>query len=220
MNPEKIIPIDSIMEKSAEITPTEEKEKIFEVIIKNDIIEDFADDLLEAGFEHEQVAEFEQEMENLDEESIKGVLSLPKELRLRNFPKMIELINNQTKSINEIVSGLAKTAKENGYTLGYHVSNNDILPDGNQWMVNGTEFDDRAMAYYSLDYKNIYRTHRNKYLYIVRAKVLEETEHKRDTSNNWGRAGTLDIIYKIDLPEVDEKVEEIFHDEHTKKSAA
>jgi hypothetical protein len=49
-------------------------------------------------------------------------------------------------------------------------------------------------------------------MYVIRAKVGEDTEHRRDTSNNWGRATSLSIIHKINLTDIDEKVEEKFRE--------
>ncbi len=62
------------------------------------------------------------------------------------------------------------------------------------------------MAYYSLDYKNLYRKKRGSHLYIVRAETGSATDHKRDTSNNWGRTSTLSIIAEFPIAEIDEEV--------------
>ncbi len=82
-------------------------------------------------------------------------------------------------------------------------------------MVNGYEFDDRderPMAYYSLDYGNIYKPERKNILYVIRAQIGEGTDHKKDISNNWGRASTLPIIHKLDIQVVNEKVDEKYRE--------
>ncbi len=222
--------IHSSLNSSEKIESSESpnKEEIFKVLVMNEIIDVFTEDLDEAGFSEEQVAEFEKEIESLTEDQIKGVLSTPKELRLRNFPRYLGLIESKKKSIKEIVLDIANIAEKNGFTLGYHASNSDILPKGEEWQINGKELDDRdelAMAYYSLDYKNIFRAHRFKFLYIIRAQTGSSSTHKRDTSNNWGRASTLSIVDKMTLTDLDEQVDSIFKSksdglEDKEKSAA
>jgi hypothetical protein len=186
-----------------------DKEKLFDVIIQKEIINAFEDNLIDVGFDDEQIKEFVLAITSYDEETLKGILSLPKELRLRRFPVFFQEYQ-KGKEIKSIVADMAESARKNGYTLGYHVSNNQIIPEGNEWVVHGKELDDRDeryMAYYSLDYKNIFRANRCKWLYVVRAHIGEGTSHKRDTTNNWGRASTLPIVHQIDLVEVDEAIE-------------
>ena len=190
-----------------------EKEAIFNVLVINEIISAFSEDLDEAGFETEQISEVEKEIESCSEEDVKSVLSLPRELRLRNFPLYLKDIVSGKKTIHEIVLELTSIARRNHYTVGYHASNNNIFPIGNDWQISGKELDDRddmSMAYYSLDYKNIFRTNRFKWLYIVRAQTGEDSTHKKDTSNNWGRAPSLPIVSQINLNNIEEQVESIY----------
>lgn len=189
---------------------SEEKEFVFETLIINEIINAFISDLEEFGFEKEEIEDFLKEIDKHDEESIKGILAMPRELRERNFPKYKQDLDDRKTTIKNIVKQLKNIADKNGYTLGYHTSKSDILPNGSSWEVKGMELDDRddrPMAYYSLDYKNIYRIDRGNNLYVVRAKTGQDTEHKRDTSNNWGRADSLSIIHKINLTDLDEKID-------------
>ena len=118
-----------------------EKESIFDVLIINEIISGFSDDLSESGFDEVEVQEFENEIQNLHENEIKSILSLPKELRLKNFSKYYEIIKSKKKTMHELVLEIAKKSTENGFTLGYHVSNNEILPINNEWVIDGKEFD-------------------------------------------------------------------------------
>ncbi len=62
-----------------------EKENIFETFITKEIISAFSEDLVDAGFEDDEVLEFKNQIYTLDEGLIKGVLSMPKELRIRIF---------------------------------------------------------------------------------------------------------------------------------------
>lgn len=216
---------NNLLEMAEPIKSEEDKSKesIFEGLIMREIVAAFSSELEDCEFEPEERREFEIAISSLDEESIKGVLSMPKELRQRNFPQYLEDIRNGRKTIEEIVRSIADNARKNSFTLGYHVTNNQILPNGTEWLVHGKELDDRddrTMAYYSLDYTNIYRAHRRKFLYVVRACIGPNTEHKRDTSNNWGRASTLSIVLEIDLADIDEKVEKDLESIKQKKDAA
>ncbi len=189
----------------------EDKEMIFDSLIMAEIINSaFVKDLEEAGFEKEEIDTFLLELDKFDENSIKGILAMPKELRGRNFPKYKKMIDEGKTVPHEILSNLDQIAKKNGYTLGYHASKIEIPASENGWDVKGTELDDRdsrLMAYYSLDYKDIYRADRGDKLYVVRAQTGKDTAHKVDTSNNWGRADTLSIVHKIDLAKIDEQIE-------------
>jgi hypothetical protein len=200
------------------------KELIFQTLILDQIIGAFEHDLEDMDFDMELIREFEEEIEKLDEDKIKGVLATPKELRLKNFPIYLKKIEEGTTNPQQVVKEITNIAQKNGYTLGYHVTNNKILPSpNNEWNIIGTEIDDRddrAMAYYSLTYADIYRTDRRKFLYVIRANTGPNTEHKTDTSNNWGRASTLPIVHEINLLEIDEQVEYIYSQREVKRDAA
>jgi hypothetical protein len=71
------------------------------------------------------------------------------------------------------------------------------------------------MAYYSLDFENFYRKNPTaKYLYTVRAEVGDDSSHKKDTSNNWGRASRLSIITELNLHETQEKIQEALNEKN------
>jgi len=207
-------------EKISKIDSEREKDHIFDALVMNEIISAFSEDLADAGFEIDQINDFEKQIGSLNEDQIKGVLAIPRELRIRNFPTYLELVNNGSKTIEEIVKEISQHAHEKSYTLGYHVSNNEILKNENEWVVHGRELDDRdnrTMAYYSLDYTNIFKTHRCRYLYVIRAQTGDHTDHKRDTSNNWGRASTLPIVHELDLLNINEEVEDVYKKEKQEK---
>jgi hypothetical protein len=204
-------------QKIESMTPQQEKEMVFDTLIKNEILNSFTEDLEDAGFEEREIMEFQNELAKLNENEINGVLSLPKELRKRNFPKFKHELEEEKTAIPQIIGLLKQRAIQGGYTLGYHTSKADIPEENGEWKIKGTELDDRdnrMMAYYSLDYSNIYRVDRGNKLYVVRAEIGEDTPHKRDTSNNWGRADSLPIIHKIDLTKIDEEVESILKQLH------
>lgn len=209
---EKLTQMPAQKEEVSEIS----KEAIFETIVINDIISAFINDLEDAEADEDTVKEFTEELSNLSEVDIKGVLSMPKELRMRNFPQFVKDIEDGKTTPQTIIQKLAEQARTYGYTLGYHATNSKIIPQDSTWTINGTEVDDRddrAMAYYSETYEDIFRADRRKFLYIVRSIIGENTDHRRDTSNNWGRAATLSIVDEIDLQKTDELVEEIYNKE-------
>jgi len=218
---EKFTPEPVTTQESSDIS----KETIFETIVINEIISAFIHDLENAGADEDMVNDFTEELSLLSEKQIKGVLSMPRELRIKNFPQYVMAIENEDQTVHDIVQRLATQAESNGYTLGYHATNNKIIPTDSEWTINGTEIDDRdnrAMAYYSETYEDIFRADRRKFLYIVRSIRGENTDHRRDTSNNWGRAATLSIVHEIDLKKTDELVEDIYNTEvkNNKKDAA
>jgi hypothetical protein len=65
----------------------EDKEMIFDSLIIEEIIRAFINDLEDAGFDKEEVDEFLNEINKYDINSIKGILAMPKELRVKNFSK-------------------------------------------------------------------------------------------------------------------------------------
>lgn len=188
----------------------ESEESIFDVLIKGEIIDVFINDFEDAGFEKEEIDEFLTKLKSLDEDSIKRVLSMPDELRKRNFPLFKQKIEDGEMQVSEIVDRLLEIGLKNGFSLGYHISKYDIQKEGDKWEIKATELDDRddrKMAYYSLDYKNLYRADRGTKLYVVRAETGDNSTHKRDTKNNWGRANSISIICKIDLASIGEEIE-------------
>ncbi len=220
---EKFTPEPAPATKQESITIS--KETIFETIVINEIISAFIHDLEDSGADEKMIQNFTEELSLLSETQIKGVLSMPRELRIKNFPRYIKAVEDEDQTIHDIVLTLATQAESNGYTLGYHATNNKIIPTDSEWTINGTEIDDRdnrAMAYYSETYEDIFRADRRKFLYIVRSVRGENTDHKRDTSNNWGRAATLSIVHEIDLQKTDDLVEDIYNKEvkNTQKDAA
>lgn len=189
----------------------DDEEMIFDTLIKGEIIEAFVADMEDSGFEKEEIDEFLMELEKVDEKSIKGILSMPEELRKRNFPVFKRKIDEGKMSIQSMIDNMKEVSQKNGFTIGYHTSKVDIPKEGEKWEIKATELDDRddrKMAYYSLDRKSLYRADRGTNLYVVRSEIGENSSHKRDGKNNWGRANSLSIICKVELPEIDLKIEE------------
>lgn len=191
------------------------REEIFRDYINAGIYEDFFEALEDAEFDDEQLDEFQAALKDLDKDELAGVFSLPYELRGMRLARVKADIEAGKVTPREAIRQLADSAAEHGFTIGYHVSPNQISKvreNGKQhWGVRGYEMDDRdnrPMAYYALDYENIYRKRPGtKYLYTIRAQTGPNSDHKVDTSNNWGRATGLSIIKEFDLKELEEDVQ-------------
>lgn len=199
----------------------EKRERIFDDIVYSHLLESFEDSLYDANFEEGVIGEIEEAVQALPEEDKKRFLAVPLEIQGNQFSLYKEKLNNGM-TPKELVAEMVKTHRENGYTLGYHLSPNKISkktnPDGSfQWFVKGTELDDRdnnidttnsniLMAYYSEDYLNRYTKKPGNYLYIIRAETGEKSSHKRDLKNRWGRAPSLSIISEVDMRDVEARI--------------
>lgn len=197
----------------------EVREAIFSSLIIDQLLTTTEKSLEDADYEDDEIEEFKEALVGLSSEEIKGVLSLPYELRGVVFNMYKKRIEKGDSTPSRMVKDLNTLAEEHGFTIGYHISNIDLEPQVStdakkkEWNIKGYELDDRdgvPMAYYSLDYGNVYRQKSGKYLYLVRAETGERTSHKRDLSNNWGRSTQLSIIEKINIHEFDEKTERAY----------
>jgi hypothetical protein len=193
--------------------PLRLKEKIFLSVVFDKLIDTFEDDLYDAGAEEEDIRYFRDKVSHRSQEEILGVLSLPKDIRNNLFHKAFTKEAAGNVAIDSIVSSALDGYHKYGYTLGYHVSDKEIVPTKNGWNISPTEVDDRddmKMAYYSVDYEHFYRKKPAKYIYFVRAETGENSSHKKDTSSRWSRAVSLSVVDKVPLAEVDELVEKTY----------
>lgn len=192
------------------------KEQIFLAVIFDKLIDAFEDDLYDSGAEEEDVSYFRKKVSHRDQKDILSILSLPKDIRSGLFKRCFSEENSGNNAIDKIISVALDGNKKYGFTLGYHVSDKDIIPSKNGWVITPSEFDDRdemKMAYYSLDYENFYRKKPAKYVYFVRAETGENSSHKKDTSDRWSRATQLSIVDKVSLIEIDSLVKELYNQE-------
>ncbi len=193
--------------------PLQLKEKIFLSVVFDKLIDSFEDDLYDAGAEEEDVVYFRNKVSKKSQEEILSILSLPKDVRDNLFLKAFQETDSGNKAIDSILQIAIEGHRRYGYTLGYHVSDKEIVPTKSGWSIHASEFDDRdemKMAYYSLDYENFYRKKPTKFIYFVRAETGEGSSHKKDTSDRWSRAVQLSIVDKVSLQEVDGLVDQIY----------
>ncbi len=175
------------------MSPEEMKEYIFSEAVLTNVLDSFEDSLDEAGFTPAQMDDIKQKLEKLSQEDLKGALSLPRETRVRYLSRYVD------KPTQELVDSLVSNARKYGFTLGYHISPQDIKSGH----IDGTEKDHRdndlMRAYYSILYKNLYLKKAADNLYIIRAETGPNSSHKQDTDGSWGRASSLAIIDKLSL---------------------
>lgn len=221
------------MENRKPVTTAHEQQRefVFDAIVFQNLINTFDDTLYDVGFDDKAVDEITNILSSLgDPDDLKRFFAIPFELRAKRFSQYLEKIEHGEITLSEMVQDIIAISKKHHLTLGYHVTNKQILKheiknsDGTvEWRVKGYELDDRdnmPMAYYSLDYMNMYRKKRPRYIYTVLANVdpSPNNSHKRDTSQNWGRAASLSIISEMDASDIETKIETITKDlyEHEK----
>lgn len=198
------------------------REQLFRAIVTEKLLRDIEDSLRDHDFSDAEIDAFERNLRVLPPERILGILAVPYELRDTLFSRARERIDAGKETIESWARWLDATAQERGFTIGYHISKAQIPPrhderhpDRETWTIRGNELDDRddmKMAYYSLDYENLFRKNRGTFLYLVRAETGEGTAHKRDLKNNWGRANMLSVIAEFNLPEVEERIDDLMRE--------
>lgn len=202
--------------RSVEMSRKEMREHVFCAVVFERLMRNFEEDMEDLDYSEDEISEFQRFISGLDEDGIKRMLSIPHELRRDIFKNFREKIDEDGKRFGELLGLLHEYSRRKGYTVGYHASKQDIPKErnGNRegWNIRATELDDRddmLMAYYSLDYEHVFRMRHPKYIYVVRAETSEESSHKKDQSNNWGRASSLSVVDRFDIREVDGIVEKM-----------
>ncbi len=196
--------LDETTEKEKKVTL--EKEFLFNEFIAGELNNAFQNGLEDADISDEHIEQINTELKKYSLREIKAMLAIPFELREQSLRK-IKMELQQGKTAHEIVANLDRIAKKYHFSVGYHISKQKISGS----TIRATELDDRddrMMAYYSLDYKNLFRKKRGAYLYIVRISEHEDSGHKKDNSNNWGRAPSLPIILELNMPAIDSAITE------------
>ena len=190
-------------------------DKIMSQLVCNKITETIKDELSEFDIEDDVLDKLEDEVKSYSVEDRLKIISFPVEIRKKVFSANLEIL--KTLGPKDFVKRLFDLADSNGFGMGYHLSNVDIAPTpDNRWDIVGYELDDRdnrPMAYYSEDWLSRYKDKgiKYKYLYMVRSDKSENTSHKVDLNNRWGRADRLSVIEKFDLDELSEEAEEIYN---------
>lgn len=215
-------------QKSKEST----KETLFKGMLINALFDAIKQSMEDNDLDESEITSFFATLSKLPEDQILATLAIPAELQHAIFSKLAEKIAAEQTTVQEFMLKSKDQALKKGYCVGFHVSNQKILPtmkikDGveqvEKWEIKGTEKDHRdgdlPKAYYSLDYQNLYRKKQGKFMYLVRAETHEESDHKRDNDGSWGRASSLPIITVLDLSTVDKQINDQLSSQKTNEPA-
>jgi hypothetical protein len=205
------------------------RETLFAEIVEGKLYDSYIENMKAAGFSQEDTNNFREELSQLSEQDRMYVLSLPWELKQNSLPFYKQQIEKGRFTISDMINNIIKITKDkNNFQICYHSSNTQIEPekkfnpyvgrDVNGWVIKGTEKDhrdeDQYKAYYSKDYQHLYRTKNPKYLYLV---AVNQSSTKNDGA--WGRASSLSVIDKINIPETEKELEEGLQEFDNKKKA-
>jgi hypothetical protein len=140
------------------------------------------------------------------EDDILSAISLPEELVEKNFSELERMIGDGISPEDAMRTYIDKFSKYKA-SIGFHTSPFDIRKneETGSWSIKGREKDhrdgDRPMAYYSKQYRHLYKKDGVNYIYVVRASPEDKTD------DNWYRNSSLSIIARLDLREALQYVE-------------
>lgn len=194
----------------------EEKSELFLKIILEKVFSTVNKDLLNSGFNQEDVDYL---INKLDTEyssrEAQRFLALPYSARKFAYKKFAsEMIKKddrgeRNKVIDKMLDYYINNNLLKNTYFAFHNTNSDIhkVIEGPQkreeWYVKGDEKDHRnsdlPMAYYSMNFKDLFFRGPMKYLYLVRANLDKDY---KDNDGSWGRAYSLPIIDRFDLQEI------------------
>jgi len=182
------------------------KDFLFDNFMKQQLLEDFFESL-GGYFNKEETDQVREVLSECSDEELYATLSLPHELRERKFEEFERNIV-AGESIEEIIKKFVKVSSKYEFGVGYHCSPVDIRPDENgAWQISGTEADHRdndlTMAYYSSQYRHLFKKRHPKFIYVVRT---DPSTHKTD--GNWSRAASLSVVARVPFEDVFSYVEE------------
>lgn len=196
------------------------KDYLFDEFLKQNLLDDFVDSLVEY-FDETEIQVFREVMHKLPENSFTSLLSLPYELRPRAFSRLREVVDDGG-DLASLIENLAELSTKGGYSIGYHTSPIDIRPDeSGRWEIKGTENDHRdndiPMAYYSSKYRHLFKKKNPRFVYLIRS---DQMNHKTD--GNWSRGASLSVIARVPFEKVTSYVENTANEKaaHLEKEAA
>jgi len=190
------------------------KDMLFDEYMKQQLIEDFFEELLEY-VDDDSVDAMKGALAEYEDNEIYAAISLPRELRERQFTKFYDEINKGIEA-QQVMQNFVSLNAKYGFGVGYHTSAADIQPEEKtgRWEIIGREHDHRdsdlARAYYSSHYRHLYspkdhqlyvKKQHPKFIYIVR------TEPTHKTDGNWSRASRLSVIARVPYSDVVNYVE-------------
>lgn len=174
---------------------------LFEQYMRSQLVNDFFEQMEEYGISEKTVKDMQDAVSPLGNDEVLAALSLPFEIREKWYSDIERSVESGKETPEDFVQRLVGLGKKYQFTIGYHTSPNDILPDENgQWQIHGTENDHRdndlSMAYYSNKYRHLFKKKGPKFIYVVRA----EKGHRSD--GNWNRAPSLSVVMRLPFEQV------------------
>lgn len=183
------------------------KDRVFDEYMKEKIMVEFYTDL-EDYFSKEEIDIFRSEFSKVSDVEFESIISIPHELKYKLFERLFALYEKGM-SLEDLVHSYIEQVSSHGFGIGYHTSPYNFGPNENsEWNIKGTEKDhrdnDRMMAYYSTQYRHLFKKRHPNWIYAIRTSFADES-HKTD--GNWHRADTLSVIMKVPFREVVDYVE-------------
>lgn len=181
------------------------KDKLFYAYAEQAVMAVFFERLSEF-VDHDDLDKMYKVLSQCAEEEALSAISLPEELSERIFSDFEKRISAGEHAEDVMKSYIDKVAKYK-FSYGFHTSPQEIRhdPQTGAWTVKGKQKDHRdndfPMAYYSKQYRHLYKKDGVKYIYVVRASPDDKTD------NNWYRNNSLSIITKLDFYKATQYVE-------------
>ena len=197
------------------------EEKYFEIYINNKILSSYEDELKKFHFSEEQIDEFRYKVLDLNPDERERLFATSWERKEKSLPVYLKRINSGKETIESYIASAIALSRQQQKRVGYHTSRNNIIAKrqrageywDDSWIIAGDEIDHRdgdlGMAYYSYDYKHLYRVKNPKYIYIICIEENSKSGHRKDGNNQWGRAPKLSVIAKVDCKDVVTKINEL-----------
>jgi hypothetical protein len=187
------------------LSPEAMKDYLFDEYMKQNMLDGFFESMYD-HFDDNQIERIRETMADLSDEEVVSILSLPYELRESQFARWGAVIE-QGHDPADVIKNFVSVLSAHNFGVGYHTSPFDIRPnEEGRWDIKGTEPDHRdddvLMAYYSTQYRHLFKKKNPKFIYAVRT---EPKSHKTD--GNWSRAAALSVIARVPLEDVVDYVE-------------
>jgi hypothetical protein len=189
----------------------EARERLFEVIVSEQLLERFEEDLFDAQMSTELVNAIVDSAADMSHKDLARALSYPFDPRARQ--KLFSGIQSQLRAgiltPQAVLPYLAKIATGSKVSIGFHMSPTPIRPQEKKtaygvetiWGFKGRESDHRdndlSRAYYSRSFQTLFRRGVRNHMYIVRASDADEND------GTWWRATSLSIVAEISVEKLD-----------------
>ncbi|MEK7462224.1 MAG: hypothetical protein AAB618_01505 [Patescibacteria group bacterium] len=190
---------------SIEGTEAQFKDKLFYEYAKQAVAGAFFDRMADY-IDQDDIDRMRSVLVDYSDEDILSVISLPEELVEKNFSDFEKRIIGG-ESPEEVMRSYIDRVSKYKFSIGFHTSPFEIKQneDTGSWSIKGRQNDhrdgDRPMAYYSKQYRHLYKKDKVNYIYVVRASPEDKTD------DNWYRNSSLSIIARLDLREALQYVE-------------